>query len=91
MIQQYDLVSPLQSTISRQKNRQLVVRNELFPKWDGHERLVSGECLAHYMQHLSQVLMGNIMLEMVACVKCDLLFASLLILVTMYIAKILLP
>jgi hypothetical protein len=51
-MQQYDLVSPLQSTISRQKNRQLVVRNELFPKQDGNERLVSVERLAHYMQYL---------------------------------------
>ena len=42
-MQQYDLVSPLQSTISRQRNRQLVVRNELFPKWDGNESRVSGE------------------------------------------------
>jgi hypothetical protein len=35
--------------------------------------------------------MGNIVLTVVVCVKCDLLFTNLLILVTMYIAKILLP
>ena len=35
--------------------------------------------------------MGNIVFKVVVCVKCDLLFANLLILVTMYIAKILLP
>jgi hypothetical protein len=51
-MQQYDLVSPLQSTISRQKNRLLVVRNELFPKREGNESRVSDECLAHYMQKL---------------------------------------
>jgi len=51
-MQQYDIVSTLQSIISRKKNRRLVVRNESFPKWDGNERLVFGECLAHYMQKL---------------------------------------
>jgi hypothetical protein len=35
--------------------------------------------------------MGNIVLTVVVCVMCDLLFTNLLILVTMYIAKILLP
>jgi hypothetical protein len=35
--------------------------------------------------------MGNIVLTVVVCVKCDLLFTNLLILVTMYIAKIRFP